>query len=339
MAIPKNASAASKSWDFNRLPDIVRDRWGNDAASLSPPLNQPDNDSLNAASNIASRHLPPGLAEHLAAVMTSGPFFRVLENLPIGKCIPPVPTNGKRPTGKDWVSEATLLGTTRAIGLEAFTYLQERQGVIPQQVAPIHGQEAANHSGNTEEFGFHSDNAILQREHLAEFIALLGIRNDRNTETSLAALDDLLTELDTVSPSFVPVMEDPQQWQVPYPESFEMGADRKFSRPCSILTRAFDGRYEIAMAVYNVVPLTRDAEAVLEAVKALLKPPLVQTVVIRPGTLLIMSNFRGLHGRGKIAGSRWAQRIYLGRSLKALQAACGTGDDARVFDVRKLHHK
>lgn len=358
----KNVSAASKSWftlpaygickrglglffgtrsggsHVNRLPDIVRDRWGNDAASLSPPPNQPDNDFLNAASDVASRHLPPGLAEHLAAVMTGGKFYRTIENLPIGTCIPPTPSNGKRPTGKDWVSEATLLGTTRAIGLEAFTYLQERQGEIPQQVAPIQGQEAANHSGNTEEFGVHSDNAILEREHRAEFISLIGLRNDGGTETSLVPIDDLLTELDAVSPAFVPIMED-AQWQVPFPESFDMGPDREFSRPCSIITRAVDGRYEIAMAIYNVRALTPEAKAVLEAVKSILKPPLVRSVVIRPGTLLLMSNVRGLHGRGKIAGSRWAQRIYLGRELHELQAACGTGDDARVFDVRKLHHK
>lgn len=324
-----------------RLANGVREPWGKEAEGLAPLGNQPDNEFLVVATELARQYLPLAVAGHLAAVMKpNGPLFRVADNLPIDSHVPPAPTDGKRPKDKEtWTSEAVLLGTTRAIGLEVFTYIQERDGLWPQQVAPMRGQESANHSGNTEEFGHHSDNAILEREHRAEFIALLGLKNDADTETSLVPLDDMLTELDRKSRSFVPLMEDDTQWKVPFPESFDMGPDRAFSDPCAILTRGPKGQYEIAMAIYNVRPLSQEARDVIEAIKSILTPPLVRTVVVRPGSLLLMNNFRGLHGRGKIAGTRWAQRIYLGRSLEPLQTACGTDEGCRVFDVRNLRHK
>jgi L-asparagine oxygenase len=335
---PRSASLAGNKV---RLADVVRDRWGKDVGGLYPLGDQPDNEFLTAADELARQHLPLAVAGHLADIMMSnGPLFRMADNLPIDGCIPPAPTDGKRPAEKaTWISEAVLLGATRALGLEVFTYRQERNGLWPQQVAPMRGQESANHSGNTEEFGLHSDNAILAREHRAEFIALLGLSNDANTETSLVPVDDMLTELDRVSTSFVPLMEDDTQWKVPFPESFDVGPDRTLSNPCAILTRGPSGQHEIAMAMYNVQPLTKESRDVIEAIKSILTPPLVRTVVLAPGSILLLNNFRGLHGRGRIAGTRWAQRIYLGRSLEALQTACGTDDGCRVFDVRKLRHK
>lgn len=151
-------------------------------------------------------------------------------------------------------------------------------------------------------------------------------------------MDDLLTELDGLSRSFVPLMRDKTQWQVPFPESFAVGPDRIYSAPCEILTRGPGGQNEIAVALYNVRALSPDAAGVLVAIKSVLKPPLIRTVTIRSRTLLLMSNFRGLHGRGRITGSRWAQRIYLTRSLAAMQEVCGT-TGTRVYDVARLRHK
>lgn len=114
-----------------RLADIVRERWGKDAEGLAPAAGHPDERFLEEASGLARQHLT--LADHLAAVKKpNGPLHRRVENMPTDPSLPPPPTDGKRPAGKkNWVGEAVLLGATRAIGLEAFTYLQERDGLWP----------------------------------------------------------------------------------------------------------------------------------------------------------------------------------------------------------------
>ena len=323
------------------LPERNRMSWQQHATRLKPPHSEPDESFLCESAGIALMHLPASIQQQQATLLEPcGPVVISIENLPIDVAIPEPPKDSRRPQEKrTWVSEASLLGTTRANGLEVFSYRQEHQGRWPQQVAPVPGSENGNHSGNTADFGFHTDNAILEHPYIADFIALIGLRNDAATPTNIVAVDDLLEELHKVNPTIISVLMDPTQWRVPYPESFSQEFCGALSKPCPVLTRNNAGEYEMALAIYNVVAQSEEAEYTITTLKKLLRPPLIRSFVLCPGMLLMMNNRRALHARGRIDGPRWAQRIYLTRDLHALMPAIDTNRSSRIVDVNKVQCK
>lgn len=65
-----------------------------------------------------------------------------------------------------------------------------------QDIAPIPGQESTQSNASSFKFGWHSDDALFQRDHRAEGIILYCHRNDGKTATCYAPVDDILTVMD-----------------------------------------------------------------------------------------------------------------------------------------------
>ncbi|MCY2962907.1 MAG: TauD/TfdA family dioxygenase [Planctomycetota bacterium] len=314
-----------------QLNDTCREEWLQALLPLRPVAGTLDS-LLDPAAELARKYLTPDLLHALTDVTRpDGQAVCVIDNLPIDPAIPAPPANGRRPAAKaTWVSELALLGATRAIGLELLTFLQEKQGAWPQEVAPVVGLEKTNSSASRYEFGAHADNAILP-PWVRVWISLIGLVNEQQTETCFAPLDEILAALE---PRIVDRLWEPI-FRVTFPESFAMG--RLYFKTQPILFRGPHGEPEIKFASYNVVGVNPEGAAAVAALREVL-PRLLRPAVLKPGTLCLFSNSRCLHARGRIDGARWAQRIYVGspQTLVNLQTATGVGCRNRVFDARLL---
>jgi hypothetical protein len=314
------------------LSDRLRRQWQQAALLCQPSRPGVLDDLLGPSSELARQFLPQKCLRELeAAVNPRGKGLCVINNLPIDPELGPAPTDGRRPKTKTtYVSEMALLGSTRSIGYELVTFQQEKRGEWPQQVAPVIGLEKTNSSASREEFGAHADNAIFPR-WVRLSIALIGLVNERRTETYFAPLDDILEAL---PPATVELLRLPL-YRFRFPESFAM--DRDISRIQPVLARGPHGQDEIKFTVYSVEGTTPEAAEAVQALRNVL-PGLMQSVVIDPGTLVLFNNARCLHARGRIEGARWAQRIYLAapHTFSNLQTVTGTGPMNRVFDARLL---
>ncbi|MCY2966344.1 MAG: TauD/TfdA family dioxygenase [Planctomycetota bacterium] len=313
------------------LDESRRQAWLRAALQIRPSGASHD-ELLAPAARLAREYLPKELFAALTDVTRPhGPSVCLIDNLPIDPALPSPPTDGRRPNQKTtWVSELVLLGATRALGLELVTFLQEKRGAWPQEVAPVTGLEKTNSSASREEFGAHADNAILPT-WVRLWISLIGLVNENQTETYFAPLDDILSALE---PRIVDRLWEPI-YRVTFPESFEMG--REYFKTQPILFRGPAGETEIKFTAYSVVGTTPEGEAAVTALRNVL-PGLLRPAVLKPGTLCLFSNSRALHARGRIEGARWAQRIYLGQpqTLVNLQTVTGAGPSNRVFDARLL---
>lgn len=284
------------------------------------------------SANIAQMYLPPHVLQSLHSIADpDGRVVQVIENMPTDIVLPCPPTDGKRPSAKStYVSESALIGPTIAAGFDLMTFAQEKNGAIPQEVAPVFGLENSNSSASREEFGAHADNSILD-EKVRVLIALIGLVNECETETYFASLEDTLSAL----PSKTVDLLFQRLYKVRYPESFQMGDD--FTKTQSVLYKAPDGATEVKFSAWNIVGINREAEDALTALRNVL-PTLLRPIVLKKGTFVLFSNTRCFHSRGRIEGQRWAQRIYCCKpdTLATLQHATGAGPGKRVFDARQL---
>jgi L-asparagine oxygenase len=277
-------------------------------------------------------YLPPHVLQALYSVsQPDGPVVQVIENMPTDPLLPAPPTDGQRPASKTrYVSESALIGSTIAAGFDVMTFAQEKNGAIPQEVAPVIGLENSNSSASREDFGAHADNPILD-EKVRVLIALIGLVNERETETYFASLEDTLSAL----PSKTVDLLFQRLYKVRYPESFRMGND--FTKTQPVLFKGPDGAIEVKFAAWNNAGINQDAEDALTALRNVL-PKLLRPIVLKKGTFVLFSNTRCFHSRGRIEGQRWAQRIYCCKpdTLATLQQATGVGLGSRVFDARQL---
>ena len=284
------------------------------------------------SANIAHMYLPPHVLQSLHSIADpDGRVVQVIENMPMDIVLPCPPTDGKRPSAKStYVSESALIGPTIAAGFDLMTFAQEKNGAIPQEVAPVFGLENSNSSASREDFGAHADNPILD-EKVRVLIALIGLVNECETETYFASLEDTLSAL----PSKTVDLLFQRLYKVRYPESFQMGDD--FTKTQPVLFKAPDGATEVKFAAWNNVGINREAEDALTALRNVL-PMLLRPIVLKKGTFVLFSNTRCFHSRGRIEGQRWAQRIYCCKpdTLATLQHATGAGPGKRVFDARQL---
>ena len=314
------------------LPESNRRQWQRQALRCAPSRVGVIDDLLPSAAALAKTYLPDELKTALEeALNPHGTGLCVINNLPIDPEPGSVPTNGRRPDTKStYVSELALLGATRAIGWEIVTFLQEKRGEWPQQVAPVIGLEKTNSSASREEFGAHADNAIFPR-WVRLGISLIGLVNEHRTETYFAPLDAILAALPG---DIVQVLREPL-YRFKFPESFAM--DREYSKTQPVLARGPHGQEEIKFTVYSVEGINPAARQAVEVLRGVLAG-LLQPVVIEPGTLVLFNNARCLHARGRIEGARWAQRIYVAapHTFSNLQTVTGTGPLNRVFDARLL---
>lgn len=221
--------------------------------------------------------------------------------------------------------EETHLAAIREFA-RPFGYLEERGGALVHDVRPAPGHEETQSSLGKAAFGAHSDVAFLPPPARPEFLSLFCIENEGRTATLVWELDRLLA---TLPAAIVELLSQPIFEQVP-PLTFQAAlgsAPLPGHRILNAGTVAYSAQGTRAGD-------SRESREALQAFEEALARTEPQRVTLEPGSLLILDNLRSLHGRERICGARWLQRIYSRRDLTPL--AAGATADPAVFRAAAL---
>ena len=254
-----------------------------------------------------------------------------IDNLPIGPTLPAPPTNGARPPGKEFHSEAVLLQLQLAAGLQPFGYHEEKGGALVHEISPVPNRASELSSSGSVALGLHCDMGILKADFRPQFLSLIGLCNEAATPTLIADLAEALAALG--DGALVEVLLQPR-FRIESPASLLWhGGKTLRSEPRPLVTN--QAGFEIAGNLQTVVPIDPVAQHALEALKTAVEA-VVRPIVINAGQALLFNNGRMLHGRPAIQrGRRWLQRIYSRRTLQPLQEATAS-PGAIIFSIAEI---
>ncbi|XHF73854.1 hypothetical protein R3J29_04070 [Xylella fastidiosa subsp. multiplex] len=96
-------------------------------------------DTIHRSANIAKKYLPD--IDFIINEINSGKGYIEISNVPIDRTIPPPPSDGLPHPNKGHLSELCLLGITYTLGLNPFSYQEEKCGALVHDIAPITGNK------------------------------------------------------------------------------------------------------------------------------------------------------------------------------------------------------
>ncbi len=316
-----------------RLPDSNRQVWQRDLTGLEFP---PTHDWSawaafeRACVEIATRHLTQEIKDSLQRLARDRSAV-VIENLPVDSMSEGHPPRDNfRPAGKSSLSEAVHLGVIRQFA-HVFGFEEEEEGAIFHQIAPKAGRETTQSNGGIVLFKPHSDDAFLNRLHRPEFLSLFGLVNEQSAPTWLFPAESILEHL---TPEAIRQLAKDDYLQAP-PQSFLVGGADIATTRHPVLER-HNGVWEISFNSSRTSGLIPEAEQALDTLRWALQVARHGEVVIRPGTLLIFSNMRHLHGRAALSGHRWLQRLYSRQDLSSLRKDSGVQEPCLIFPAARL---
>jgi L-asparagine oxygenase len=263
----------------------------------------------------------PSLLEAIRSVPHSEPV--------IIRGIPVLPDDGRDPCA-DLTNDLLLLGLIEAADLHVFSYNEQKNGALVQDIVPVPGKELSNSNAGRVPLGWHTDDAVFKRPHRAEGIALLCIDNTAATRTYFVGVDQLIERFDAAT---IDVLRQPR-YRFATPESFHIfGGKIVYSELAPVLAQGSAGSLEVSCAEYSTRVATGDDEAcrALETFKEALAQCEPVSIVLQPGDCLVFSNVGGLHARDAVEGARHLKRSYFRGSLQALREATRSRPDETVF--------
>lgn len=242
------------------------------------------------------------------------------------------PVDGKRPTGKNPVSEYAVVGLASLGGFEIYGHPQEKKGDQVHQVAPSNEKEHSQSNEGRPRFDFHTDNAFLKPFQPA-VLFLIGLVN-KNVATLVLSLDQIIqqTPAEMIAALRQPIFE------FKSPESFDFGTTRIVAEQRPIIYRDEYGIDRITLPGSTSNQSDEQAAKILKEFRQHLDSLSPSMIVVGPGMVLAFRNDRVVHGREMIPeeSARWLQRIYATVDISSFREAVGSKDLTFSFDARVL---
>jgi L-asparagine oxygenase len=276
--------------------------------------------------------IPDGLGDFLADFRSTEPASAVL--------ITGLPVDDQRvgPTPTHWRDAAADTGTRReelylsllsaCLG-ETFGWPTLQEGRLVQNVLPIPGEEdQQNGHGSEALLAWHTEDGF--HPYRCDYLGLFGIRNHDRVPTTLASVRD--ARISTAASeilreqrfTILPDDEHLRQLERTAPDSAalrRMQRMRDRPEPVAVLFGAPDDPY-LRIDPYFMPQLSGgdDATAALTELVAALDRVQVD-VVVEPGSLLFVDNYRAVHGRRAFASrydgtDRWLKKTVSTRDLR-----------------------
>jgi hypothetical protein len=227
------------------------------------------------------------------------------------------------------IAEVVHLALSTHFGLP-FNYAEQNSGELPMALAPK--QNSPENTNTTAgEFGFHTDDALVDSELRTKFISLYGIINPPRAWTYYSPIDPVWNSLHSkhldklLSPNFL----------VRMPVSFGRG-DNVWSEPRPVFYLSGKGERCVAMATYAVRPADPDDSDAVDALQHAIAGFNTHNVAVSldPGTFLIFDNDRGMHKRTAINGDRLILRTYIRQSLDTLRRI--SNNHGYIFSLKDI---
>jgi len=294
-----------------------------------PALDVPDTvaclDDLARRAGALARTFPAALYETLVDFGDdSGDAGAVvLRPLPLGD-LPPTPPTPTTATSKSWASEALLLAAARRLG-QPVGYAPEHGGDLVQNIVPVASSASRQISTSSRAtLMFHTETAF--HPFRPRYLLLLCLRGDPAARTTLAASPALVRALPT------------RHRRVLFEPRFRTAVDeshRPDGRRCLGAPRpVFEGPSDRPVMVFDadlMVGIDGEATAALAALADIVEEHHT-SVVLEAGDLLVVDNYRVVHGRSSFTPrfdgtDRWLQRTFVISDL----ATCATVREGRVL--------
>lgn len=288
-----------------RPPIVIID----DVDPLQVPAEVTSVAELMATAGRSARRFPPDLYDALVDFGddsgTTGALL--LRNLPVGT-IPPTPPTPTTPTGKSLHSEALLLAAGRLLG-QPVGYAAEHGGDLVQNIVPMASTATRQISTSSRAtLLFHTETAF--HPHRPRYLLLLCLRGDPAAQTTLTSSSLLIEHLAERHRAVL----FQARFRTALDESHRQGAAQRFGPPRPV----FEGDPRHPTMVFDadlMVGTDDEATEALEAVNHAVATHHL-SVTLESGDLLVIDNFRAIHGRGAFVArfdgtDRWLQRTFV----------------------------
>ncbi|WP_346143829.1 guanitoxin biosynthesis L-enduracididine beta-hydroxylase GntD [Kitasatospora cinereorecta] len=234
---------------------------------------------------------------------------------------------------------------------DVFGWASQQAGRVVHEVVPIPGHEGLQiNSGSSSTLLWHTEDAF--HPYRADYVGLMCLRNPQRAETTVACIEDVELDREAAEILFEPRF-------VLRPDEAHLPRNGDPNRPTSarhseVIAR---GRARIEQMLSHpqkvailfgdpASPCLRldsaevertddlDAMAALDQLSAAVDKQL-NGVVLEPGDLLFVDNFRAVHGRQPFAANydgrdRWLKRVNITRDLRRSRDARVSTDDRIV---------
>ncbi|MFC0531675.1 TauD/TfdA family dioxygenase [Phytohabitans kaempferiae] len=285
----------------------------------------PDVLGIAEEGTVLAERLPHRLRDFLAGIRADESEIAVISGLSVGD-LPPTPVDWRAAaaTGAGRHAEIVLLLCASALA-EPFGWASQQDGRIVHDVCPGRGQESSFTSASSRlALSLHTEDVFHPCR--GDYVALLCTRNPEQTATTLARLDAR-----EVPEDFLAVLSEdrfrfyPDDSHVPA-ERRQAGDDRLTSRYHTVGKVAFgppDRPYlRFDLDFMDAVEGDEDAAKAISVMHDYLVAS-AQEVVLAPGDLVMIDNYRVVHGRNPFAprwdgNDRWLKRLNLIRDIRRI---------------------
>ena len=212
-------------------------------------------------------------------------------------------------------TEGILLGHAQQLGAVA-GYSGERDGRLVHDVAPSWaGRNSKTSEGAVVALGHHNEIAAAAHRHRPGYICLLCVRSDHD-HVAVTPTADVAAALRYLSEIQIALLRE-RLFATYAPASF---GDSSVRVVHAIITGPAWAP-EICFNSDRTSAITADAAAALDALaEAFTKPDVLRCTRLEPGDLMIINNYKAVHGRSPFTPrfdgcDRWLQRTYVFPSL------------------------
>lgn len=196
---------------------------------------------------------------------------------------------------------------------DAFGWSTQRNGALINNILPIKSQEAEQLStGSSVDLDWHTEEAF--HHFRADYLVLMCLRNPDDVPTVIGSIDNVCIDEETKKILFEP------RFIFHADKNFQDGL-LNFKEPVPVLFGDFSSPYiRIDPSFMNALPGDSEAGQALDKIIAEFKNVLCD-VVLRQGDILVIDNFRVVHGRkafrARFDGTdRWLKRVNITADLR-----------------------
>ena len=233
------------------------------------------------------------------------------------------------------VREELYLVLASSILGDVFAWSTVQGGRLVQDLLPIKGEEQHKSAGSSASLlDLHNEDAFSRLR--CDYLALLCLRNDDKIPTSYAALD-----ISSLTPEQRRVLAEPRYVLTPDTEHIRRAVERGETPPAPPKTGVLFGDPQdpyLAFDEYFIETEPEDDQA-RDALGALVHQLMdaQDDMALEPGDLLIIDNYRAVHGRKPFQArydgrDRWLKRLSITRDLRKSRTARESAD-SRVINT------
>lgn len=285
-----------------------------------------DHDFVRAAGH-ARRLLPSIVHDSLIDFSDAGDSSGalLLRGLPVGE-VPVTPCSRRAVVKHDAITEFMLLSVARCLG-QPVGYLPEHDGALVQNLFPMASTASLQVSTSSEvDLFFHTETAF--HPYRPRYLLLLCLRGDSAARTTLCSFDAVSEDFDSDE---LAILREPR---------FRTGVDASFGGSPNDLgdtIAVLSGSRDNPTFVFDadlMIGVDREADHLLQKLRARITEN-ATSIVLQAGDLLVIDNFRAVHGRSPFRArfdgtDRWLQRAFVVSDLAP--SACDR--EGRIITTR-----